>query len=109
MKTTEIIFVAVLAVFATSIAAVKITNSFWEQEAVDNGVARYSPDTGEFEWTNVKILPQWEKIKQMVEVLDEQRKRAKFNGSIPQVMPNQQSPQGQRVPHGYQASSEQTI
>ena len=100
MKTSEIIYLSGVVLVATILATASFSNSIWEQEAVDNGVARYHPDTGEFEWTNVKILPQWNKIKQMVEFLDEQRKTAKFNGQVPAIVPQQQS-----MPQGYQANS----
>jgi len=101
MKTTEMIIFAALAVFAVVTITLRFSNDSWEQEAVGNGVARYHPDTGKFEWTNVRILPQWDKIKQTVEFLDEQRKSAKFRQQIPQIMP---SPQ-QGMPQGYQANS----
>lgn len=104
MKTTQIIFTTALAVVVAILLTLRVSNTIWEQEAIDSGVARYHPDTGKFEWTNVKILPQWNKIKQLMEFLDEQRKRARFNGQIPSIVPQQPS-----MPQDYQASSYQTL
>jgi hypothetical protein len=101
MKTTQIIFTAALTVFIAVLLTLRISNTLWEQEAIDSGVGRYHPDSGKFEWTNVKLIPEWKSLKNYVELLDEQRNSSEFRQSIPKIMPNQRPTRQQ----GYQAST----
>jgi hypothetical protein len=101
MKTAQIIFTAALTVFMAVLLTLRISNTSWEQKAIDNEVGRYHPNSGKFEWTNVKLIPQWESIKNYVELLDEQRKNSGFRQTPPKIMPNQQPPRKQN----YQANS----
>ena len=92
-----------LAIAISIGATTRILDDSWQKEAVDKGVARYHPDTGQFEWTNVRILPQWENIKRMVEYLDEQRKNARFGQQ--QIQQGVPSIPSQNMPQGYEAGT----
>ena len=95
MKTTQILFTTALAVVVAVLLTLRVSNTLWEQEAIDSGVARYHPNSGKFEWTNVKLIPEWKSLKNYVELLDEQRKSSGFRQDLPKIMPNKRPPQQQ--------------